>query len=578
MRIKRNKLVTVFAAILMIVATFLPNFASAAENADLANGEYTINFIVYKDGTKSASVMDGYANKPAKLFVEDGQLKVQVTFNNADMIQAFQIQQDGSYVDATVINEDEDNKLRTVEFAVPDLTTLLQAKTHVVVPMIPGYDNWYDVDMEFFPDTLTAVNVEVPNDDEDTNDSSEPGGNDGTEPDDNDGSEPDEDGTNPEQGDDGGDLEHPDGSTPEDEKVYTLDYSAIRADNENLSSMDNRFVKPATIKEKADKYYLSIALTESGKEYVTGLELQQEDGTWMSANSEFEIKNFEFTSLDDPINAQVSMEVPMPNGNVYKNTQPFRIVLASNNDSEPDQNDGTTPEEEQDDEEQPETEIEKYTIDFTIFKDGTNSISVMDGYTEKPALLSIEDGKNMIYLTLKNSSWIKAFQTEGSGEMKDAEVVSEDQKADTRTVKFEVADLQAKINAFTKVTIPEINYDNDYTVQIQFDPDSKKPVGDKDPSDDDDPTDDGNQPGDDNQGDNHNPPGNNQQSGNNNQSSNDDDDDRLKYPTLPTNKVQSTAGPNPKTGDTTNWIASILLLVMSGTYIWFRFRRMRVSE
>ncbi|MGG0717090.1 NEAT domain-containing protein [Robertmurraya massiliosenegalensis] len=569
MRIKRNKLVTVFAAILMIVATFLPSFASAAENMDLANGEYTIDFIVYKDGTKSASVMDGYTNKPAKVFVEDGQLKMQVTFNNADMIQAFQIQQDGSYVDATVINEDEDNKLRTVEFAVPDLTTLLQAKTHVVVPMIPGYDNWYDVDIEFFPDTLTAVNVENPNDDEGANDGSEPGENDGT--------ESDEDGTNPDQGDDGTETEDPDGSTPEEEKVYTVDYSAIRADNENPSSMDNRFVKPATIKEKAGKYYLSIALTESGKEYVTGLELQKEDETWVSANSEYEIIDFELTSLEEPINAQVSMEVPMPNGDVYKNTQPFRIVLASNSDADPDENDGTTPEEEQDDEGQPETEIEKYTIDFTIFKDGTDSISVMDGYTEKPALLSIEDGKNMMYLTLKNSSWIKAFQTEGAGEMKDAEVVSEDQEADTRTVKFEVEDLSAKINAFTKVTIPEINYDNDYTVQIQFDPDSKKPIGDKDPSDDDDQPDDGNQPGDNNQGDNHNPPGNNQQSGNNNQSPN-DDDDRLKYPTLPTNKVQSTAGPNPKTGDTTNWILSILLLVMSGTYIWFRFRRIRVSE
>ena len=124
----------------------------------------------------------------------------------------------------------------------------------------------------------------------------------------------------------------------------------------------------------------------------------------------------------------------------------------------------------------------EYAIDFKILTDNQNSTSVMDEYTAKPATLVVEGGKQYVYVTLKNSNWITSFQTELGGVMVDSEIVEpdtfkyKDGNVDyyERKVKFEVTDLTAKLNAQTHVKIPDgvlpFPYDNDYTVQIQFNP------------------------------------------------------------------------------------------------------------
>lgn len=113
----------------------------------------------------------------------------------------------------------------------------------------------------------------------------------------------------------------------------------------------------------------------------------------------------------------------------------------------------------------------EYTVGFTILKDGTNEASMMDTYTEKPAKLMIENGQITAFVTLKQSKEITDFKVEQNGTFVDTETVSEDQAANTRVIKFDVADLSAKVNGWVKIywDLGGFIYDEAYDVQFAFD-------------------------------------------------------------------------------------------------------------
>ncbi|MNW25116.1 Iron-regulated surface determinant protein A precursor [compost metagenome] len=110
-----------------------------------------------------------------------------------------------------------------------------------------------------------------------------------------------------------------------------------------------------------------------------------------------------------------------------------------------------------------------YTVQFTVLKDGTDTASMMDTYTVKPAQIKVTNGQAYAYVTLKNSSWITKFQVEQNGQYVNAEVISTNPTANTRVVGFPVADLSAKLNAYTEVSVPAIGYSGQYEVQFKFD-------------------------------------------------------------------------------------------------------------
>ncbi|MEY8846954.1 NEAT domain-containing protein [Bacillus safensis] len=113
----------------------------------------------------------------------------------------------------------------------------------------------------------------------------------------------------------------------------------------------------------------------------------------------------------------------------------------------------------------------EYTVGFTILKDGTSEASMMDTYTEKPAKLIVENGKTTAYVTLKQSQEITDFKVEQNGALVTTETVSEDETANTRVIKFEVADLSAKLNGWVKIywDLGGFIYDEAYDVQLAFD-------------------------------------------------------------------------------------------------------------
>ena len=113
----------------------------------------------------------------------------------------------------------------------------------------------------------------------------------------------------------------------------------------------------------------------------------------------------------------------------------------------------------------------EYTVGFTILKNGSTEASMMDTYTEKPAKLIVENGKTTAYVTLKQSQEITDFKVEQNGALVTTETVSEDETANTRVIKFDVADLSAKLNGWVKIywDLGGFIYDEAYDVQLAFD-------------------------------------------------------------------------------------------------------------
>ncbi|AIY08626.1 NEAT domain-containing protein [Paenibacillus sp. P2(2022)] len=110
-----------------------------------------------------------------------------------------------------------------------------------------------------------------------------------------------------------------------------------------------------------------------------------------------------------------------------------------------------------------------YNVDYTVLKDQTNETSRLDSYLTKPAQVTVANGKNVVRLTVKSSNLITAFKVEQNGVLQDATVVSTNTANNTRVVEFEVADLNAKVNAYAEITISVIGYTGKYDVQLQFD-------------------------------------------------------------------------------------------------------------
>ncbi|WP_458738092.1 NEAT domain-containing protein [Bacillus pumilus] len=113
----------------------------------------------------------------------------------------------------------------------------------------------------------------------------------------------------------------------------------------------------------------------------------------------------------------------------------------------------------------------EYTVGFTVLKNGSTEASMMDTYTEKPAKLIVENGKTTAYVTLKQSKEITDFKVEQNGALVTTETVSEDETANTRVIKFDVADLSAKLNGWVKIywDLGGLIYDEAYDVQLAFD-------------------------------------------------------------------------------------------------------------
>lgn len=104
-----------------------------------------------------------------------------------------------------------------------------------------------------------------------------------------------------------------------------------------------------------------------------------------------------------------------------------------------------------------------YDVGFRVLKEENTEASMADDYLEKPAKVTVQNGKATVQMVLKNSSWWKEFKVEG----KAVRTVSE--ADDVRVVEFDVADLTQMVKANIHVIVPDINYDNHYVIRFDFD-------------------------------------------------------------------------------------------------------------
>ncbi|KJD47242.1 NEAT domain-containing protein [Paenibacillus terrae] len=148
--LKKVMLTVLMAALVFVV---LAPFSANKANAALPNGTYQLPYTVYKDGTTEKSYMDtnGYVKKPATLIVSNGQNKVRVAITKSAWVTEFKTQQNGQYVNATVVSTSGDTRI--VEFPVSSSSQKLNVKLHVSVPKeytggIP-YDHDYVVQFQF---------------------------------------------------------------------------------------------------------------------------------------------------------------------------------------------------------------------------------------------------------------------------------------------------------------------------------------------------------------------------------------------------------------------------------------------
>lgn len=117
----------------------------------------------------------------------------------------------------------------------------------------------------------------------------------------------------------------------------------------------------------------------------------------------------------------------------------------------------------------------KYTADYLILKAEDDSVSMANDYWEKPATVELDGKGATIRLTVNHSEWVTVFQVPaGNGKYVDTKIIETNEAENKRLVEFTAADITEPIISKIHVTVPEIDYDHDYTIRLSFQTDSFK--------------------------------------------------------------------------------------------------------
>ncbi len=367
-----------------------------------------IQYNVYKDQTNEVSIMDGYLVKPAQLITDNGKKYIRLKVKSSNFILSFQTPINGVNTEATIVESDTANNMRTIQFPVDNLSQKLTAYTHIYIPNL-SYDHWYYVQFQFDNSSLP----ENP----DTGSSLTP--------------EP---------------IELKDGS-------YTIDFAAIKSDSDEASTMGNYLGQTANVTVKNGQYNVSLAVKNSN--IIPSFKIK-EDGAFIETNKVSEdtgtnqrIVSFSTKQLQTIMNAQVGVQMPS-----YSMTHDLRLQFNPNSV----QSVSTTPDGMTDG---------KYSAPLTAYKYGTKEVSVMDRYLGKPATVIKKSGKYYVQITLKNSDWIKTFKVGGQ----EAEVIETSGDTRVVQFPVTELPRKMKVNTHIIVpglALGGVPYDHTYDVDLQL--------------------------------------------------------------------------------------------------------------
>ncbi|PFR93986.1 cell surface protein [Bacillus cereus] len=460
-----NRYTKIIVAMFLMIFTFVSTLQPLAVQAatKLADGEYSIGFKVLKDTSDEESMMNQYSVSPGTLKVKDGKKKVSFTLTNSSWITKFETEKSGKLVATNVISEDKEKDTRVVEFDVEDVEKVLNAKVKVDIDFL-NYHHEYDVRIAFDQNSITPIHVEQPNEKEDP--ANKPDPNEKPDPSQKPDQKPDPD-------------QQPNSNTIKDGE-YSIPFKVLKNQTDEESKMNSYMVNPGVLKVENGKKKAIVTLKSSSliKNFQTEKDGAFVDAKVVSENKEKDTRvvEFEVADLSKKLNTKVFIEMASRN---YKQTHDVQLLFEQDK-LEQIKNEEKQPEVEKPDEnKKPDAETIKdgeYSINFKALKDQTDEISMMNTYTKSPGVLKVKDGKKYVSFTLTNSSWITKFEFEKNGSFVDANVMSEDKKADTRVVEVAVDDLSKKLNAKVKVDIDSMNYHHFYDIQFAFDKGSIKPL------------------------------------------------------------------------------------------------------
>ena len=119
-------------------------------DAALVDGIHTINYQVNKPDSSSASMANDYFAKPAKLIVENGTMKVQITIKNSAWVT--ELNPPGGL---TVISTNAEADQRVVQFSINNFKPLRVGMTIDINDI--DYHHSYGTDFVFFENSIQLV-------------------------------------------------------------------------------------------------------------------------------------------------------------------------------------------------------------------------------------------------------------------------------------------------------------------------------------------------------------------------------------------------------------------------------------
>ena len=106
-----------------------------AQEASIADGTYDVNFFTYKTGTTETRGMANRFAQPAKLIVENGQVKLQLKIiTQNSMLGTLKVPYNGKTIEMTTIEGSLETETRTVEIPVEQFNQAIPTMVEVIFP------------------------------------------------------------------------------------------------------------------------------------------------------------------------------------------------------------------------------------------------------------------------------------------------------------------------------------------------------------------------------------------------------------------------------------------------------------
>lgn len=149
-------LLSILMVSLLMIGITPVSMTQAASSSGLANGTYTLKYEVRKAENDSVSMANDYFEKPAKLYVKNGKMTMQIQLNHSEWTTQFKVKYKGNIVDTKVIQSNTKKDTRIVQFPIADLKNPIISKIHVTVSSY-NYDHDYTIRLALDNKSIKAI-------------------------------------------------------------------------------------------------------------------------------------------------------------------------------------------------------------------------------------------------------------------------------------------------------------------------------------------------------------------------------------------------------------------------------------